>query len=87
MHYITPIKYRDPRIHSHPNEPSNSLITFYNESFSTYAEGGDLYGVNTSGLPLYLVTPSGKVRLAENDDRSKRTFIITTPFSGINWYK
>ena len=74
-------------IHSHPNEPSNAIVTFDHENFSTYDNGGDLYGVHSSGLPLYLVTPSGKVKLAENKDRSKRTFNITTPFSGIDWYK
>jgi len=71
-------------IHSHPNEPKYSV-----ESFSSRNEFGQLDGdylwVQRNGVPLYLATPSGKIKVATSRDRSKQSFNVDTVFKGINW--
>jgi len=69
-------------IHSHPELPGYDYNNFSKyDQFGNYA--GDYAWVNSSGLPLYVVTPSGDIKIAELN--SRRQITERTVFSGIKF--
>jgi len=71
-------------IHSHPREPNYNWEVF--SSRDDYGRlSGDLLWVQRNGIPLYLVTPSGKVRMAERRPNTRQSFNEKIVFSGIKW--